>query len=557
MTAIAQTLKLIYGVDRDSVTTEAAQAGASLTDFQPAPMYPPLDWFTDEAADNAPPKLRVFPGGRVAGVVAPAGRCLLDGTGTCWKVPRPDDGRGSILHAPDVDDHGDYRMAHVGETVLESGATIATAVIAGPGGHADPYATIRQARSHYDNTAFQVAQGRYVWSDRAGGLCFVGALNPEVDERQLRSIRASAASIDYRWVNDEACYRLIATCLVNVGGLPSRYAAAADDGFVLTEGRIWSIAQELGLDKPAMAAAAASDPVTIDDLFFAIVAGVADDSPEPADGEVPSEHVSTPEEPMTDTAVLEPGTEAPAAEAPATPAAPAPCADCGDQAVPDAAAPAPEAHTAAYAVESIPTEATLTGPSASPNLVSGDQVTFGAGQLGMFSNTIAGPGGETYLMVFLEDGGTLDLDEPIVLPAADATATGKLYRWVEPSELPLDTMVVGGEEPPAEEAMEPAESDDEAPAMVASLGQLILAGRVPMAGAVTHEEHRIGQVESAVQAAVAAVQAEADRRLEALTEQNGKILEQNQALTAAVSSLVDAVGGIHKKDLADSILSLG
>lgn len=571
--ARAQTLKMIYGVERDPVAAMADASGTPLTQFTPAPMYPPDDWFTDEAADNAPARLRWFPNGMVAGVVAPAGRCLLDGTGSCWKVPRPADGRGSILHAPEVDDGGDYRMAHVGETVLESGLTIATAVLAGPGGHADPYASVRQARQHYDNTAWGVAQGRYVWSDIAGGLVFVGAGNPDIGELQVRSVRASAASVDFRWIVDENQYRLIATCLVNVGGLPSRYAAAADDGFVLTEGRIWAIAAELGLDKPAVAAAARGEDISTEDVFAAILAAappfewettsIEEVTPPPATGEVRSDHEAMTAAPQEDPMRRKLGqtiahapdgpASAPATPAPIpTPGAPAPCVDCGgDQ----------PAHTAAYAVEPIPTENSILGPSASPSLTSGDQVTWGNGSVGMFTDTMSTADGGTALIVFVEEGGLLDIATPIVVPADQATATGNLYQWVDPADIPLDTMVLqpSGESPTTEvieEAGEEAgegetmggtgETETEDMAMMASLGSRILAGRVPGTKAMTRAEAQV----AAVKAAVAAVEARH-------AEDIARLVEGQAALTAAVGTMVDAVATVHAKSLASEVADLG
>lgn len=208
------------------------------------PLYPPLDWWTDAAADLAPPKMTIYPNGRIAGVVAPAGRCLLDGTNDCWIVPRPADGRGSTLYR-EGGDFEDYAMSMVGTTWVEiyEGAgeyvEVPSACLAGPGGHAAGNAGVDLTRVHYDDTDFQVGRGRYVWSDQAGGLVFLGAVWDDLDERQIALARASACSVDYRWIGDEDRFRLIATCLVNVGGLPSRYstirrAAAAGETILIT-----------------------------------------------------------------------------------------------------------------------------------------------------------------------------------------------------------------------------------------------------------------------------------------------------------------------------------
>lgn len=200
-----------------------------------AALDPPLEWFTDEAADEAPPKLTVFDGGRIAGVVAPEGVCILNEQrpGECWVVPRPADGRGSSLLV-DLDGgwEEEYRMAHVGSLVTAEGVEIASAVLAGAGGHASPAASNGYASRHYnhesnamDDTRWQVARGRYVWSDRAGGVVFLGACWPEVSDRQVAEIRAAACSIDYRWVTGRGVddYRLLGATLVNIGALPTKY----------------------------------------------------------------------------------------------------------------------------------------------------------------------------------------------------------------------------------------------------------------------------------------------------------------------------------------------
>lgn len=212
-----------------SVTVDGPQVGR-----QAAPLDPPLWWFTDQTADEAPPKLTVFDGGRLAGVVAPEGVCTINELrpGECWVVPRPADGRGSTLDVPlNGGWEQEYRMAHVGSMLTEGGREIACAVLAGAGGHASPHDSNLGASMHYnqanpmDDTRWQVARGRYVWSDKAGGVVFLGATWPEVTDRQVAEIRAAACSIDYRWVTGRGIddYRLLGATLVNIGALPSKY----------------------------------------------------------------------------------------------------------------------------------------------------------------------------------------------------------------------------------------------------------------------------------------------------------------------------------------------
>lgn len=219
-----------------AAVTEPATTGW----FQPAPLLPDPYWFSDEAADAAPEQLTVFPDGSVAGLVAPAGRCLLDGSGECWTVPRPADGRGSTFAGHQGEEYAIANRAKgagnagIKGTVCADGSIAATGVLSGGGGHARRGISTDAANSHYADTSTQRARVRYVWSDKAGngvgGVVAMGALWPEVSERQVLEICASATSVDYRWIIDEAQYRFVGTCLVNIGALPHRYASLVDAG---------------------------------------------------------------------------------------------------------------------------------------------------------------------------------------------------------------------------------------------------------------------------------------------------------------------------------------
>lgn len=196
-----------------------------------APLYPPDEWVSQRAADESPTipagapggpmKLMVYPGGRVAGVVAPAGQCIIGGAGgDCWTIPRPADaGSGEVSL--------EHTRAHGGYMKLASGAVVPNGVIGGGKGHAPMFATNQNVQAFYADTSTQLVRGQYRWSDAAGGLCFVGALWPEITERQVAGLMASPASIDYRWIVEEGDYRLMGSCLVNIPGFPSRWKMAA------------------------------------------------------------------------------------------------------------------------------------------------------------------------------------------------------------------------------------------------------------------------------------------------------------------------------------------
>jgi hypothetical protein len=199
----------------------------AMLDFQgAAPLHPPAAWFSQEAADEAPEKIRVFPGGRVAGVVAPAGRCLLNGSRECWTPPRPRDAEA------------EYAMANAGWTPTLEGGEVRTGVLGGGAGHADMHASASVAQKFYAETSTQLMRGTYRWSDKAGGVVFVGAVWPEITPRQIAEINASPASIDYRWIEDEGDHRLVGCTLVNIGGLPTRWRATRTASAIVMEPEI-------------------------------------------------------------------------------------------------------------------------------------------------------------------------------------------------------------------------------------------------------------------------------------------------------------------------------
>lgn len=411
--------------------------------FVAPPLYPLLDWFTDEAADAAPPKMTLYPDGRVAGVVAPAGRCLLDGTRDCWMVPRPADGRGSSLYR-DGGGAEEYAMAMVGSTWCDLGwgeyVEIPSACLAGPGGHADGWANLKETRAHYDDTDFQVARGRYVWSDIAGGVVFIGGMWPDLTERQIAVARASACSIDYRWIEDEDDYRLIATCLVNVGGLPSRYGSI---GVALAAGETVLITDQDAADIVAEAESITERAAVVSALGLAPLLG-----PPEVDESGPT---LTAMKPRT----VDQSQAAPAADQQHShTAAPGGTCSCGQQVAaaveadhPSVIAASGEVTPAAVAaVAETPAEevasrraAYILVEDAVPDW--GDEITW-AGGVGMCCGTFDLIDGSSVILVYPQVGGEIDFYTTVGIPAADATVTGREYDWLDPWDWDLDGVVL-------------------------------------------------------------------------------------------------------------------
>jgi hypothetical protein len=374
--------------------------------FSPAPLYFPAAWVTDEAADTAPPKLTVFPDGRVAGVVAPAGVCTLNEVtpGECWTVPRPADGRGSTLFCPldsgELDE--EYRKAHVGTMFVDNGDGTVTEVVcanlAGAGGHAIPGRGVQAAQVHYNDatndTRYMAARGRYVWSDEAGGIVFVGALWPEVDERKAAEVRAAACSIDFHMIRGQGIddYRLVGCCLVNIGALPSRFASLIDTGSTvavtpeLARTAIREMEQEHGYSRAAALATA---------LDFS-------------------------EDPMSRRMRI--------VDAPGQPTAPPVLQRTANVAVPPCTCGAHDQQQAAYVVVDDPSPAWCA------------EVSW-AGGTGAFMQMIELADGAAGYVVAPVTDGSLSFADPVVVASTDATVTGRKFEYVWADEQ-LEDLVI-------------------------------------------------------------------------------------------------------------------
>jgi hypothetical protein len=91
------------------------------------------------------------------------------------------------------------------------------------GGHASLQADAQAAAKHYDDTASAIADVHAGEDDY--GIYVAGSLRPEATEAQIRALRASAPSGDWRPINGNL--ELVAVCQVNVPGFPIARAMVA------------------------------------------------------------------------------------------------------------------------------------------------------------------------------------------------------------------------------------------------------------------------------------------------------------------------------------------
>lgn len=175
------------------------------------PLHPPGAWFDKPAWLKPAQKITIVTdgpeAGRVAGYVAPWGQCLLGGgaPGECFTAPS----------SPT-----DYVAAQQGEALTAEGALVHIANIGGGINHAPvhPGDFSQRVVDHYANVASQLMRVRY--GEDEYGIYVAGVLWPEVTDRQIATIRASALSGDWRWRPELAAYDLAGSQLVNVPGFP-------------------------------------------------------------------------------------------------------------------------------------------------------------------------------------------------------------------------------------------------------------------------------------------------------------------------------------------------
>lgn len=170
------------------------------------PMTPPADWFERPQLDRPTP-LTVDDNGRVYGHIA-AWSVSHIGLPRATKPPRS---------------RSKYSYFHTGVIRTDAGTDVPVGQLTLAGGHAPLNADAASAARHYDDTASAVAD-IHVGEDEYGIWC-AGSLRPDLDEMQIRALRASAPSGDWRPI--QGSLELVAICQVNVPGFPTARAMVA------------------------------------------------------------------------------------------------------------------------------------------------------------------------------------------------------------------------------------------------------------------------------------------------------------------------------------------
>lgn len=207
------------GEQEDTVTPEDGVYEESMEDFanlepiaasgflkSEVPMTPPADWFKHPGLTKPTP-LTVDDDGRIYGHIA-AWNVNHIGLPRATKPPRS---------------RSKYAYFHTGVLRCEDGTDVPVGQLTLAGGHAPLNADAASAAKHYDDTASAVAD-IHVGEDEYGIWC-AGSIRPDLDEMQIRALRASAPSGDWRPINGGL--ELVAICQVNVPGFPTARAMIA------------------------------------------------------------------------------------------------------------------------------------------------------------------------------------------------------------------------------------------------------------------------------------------------------------------------------------------
>ena len=193
----------LYEVDTDFDETGDSTIAALIASA--IPVSPPKEWFDNPGFKTETP-LTIDESGRVYGHCATWVQDHIGNMGV-----RPPRSRSS------------YAYFHTGLVRTSEGVDVPVGQLTLAGGHAALDKSANEAVSHYDNTSSAVADV-HVGED-AYGIWVAGALRPGVSPEQVRVMRASSPSGDWRPINGKL--ELVAILHVNVPGFPIARACVA------------------------------------------------------------------------------------------------------------------------------------------------------------------------------------------------------------------------------------------------------------------------------------------------------------------------------------------
>lgn len=164
------------------------------------PTAPPAEWFASPNLDGPTP-LTITDDGRIYGHLATWGTCHTGVNGRCVTAPHS---------------KTNYGYFRTGAVKCADGSLVATGPITLGGGHAGLPLGPSEAIAHYDEAGMAVAD--VASGEDRHGVWVAGAMRPDVTPAQVRNLRASALSGDWRAVGGNL--ELVAALAVNAPGFP-------------------------------------------------------------------------------------------------------------------------------------------------------------------------------------------------------------------------------------------------------------------------------------------------------------------------------------------------
>ena len=186
-------------VEEGIVLASAETVIDPMTELATTPANPPAEWFNAPKVDGPTP-IQVTAEGRVFGHIA------------AWDQ----DHIGLPNNVRPPRSRSNYAYFTTGAVTTAEGNEVAVGNLTLSGGHAPLNADAMSAVKHYDDTASaiaDVAAGEDSW-----GIWVAGSVRPGATVAQVRSLKASAPSGDWRPVKGRL--ELVAVCQVNVPGFP-------------------------------------------------------------------------------------------------------------------------------------------------------------------------------------------------------------------------------------------------------------------------------------------------------------------------------------------------
>lgn len=164
------------------------------------PVQPPAVWF-DNPRLTEPTPLTFTEDGRVYGHIAAWGTCHTGYAGSCVSPPSS---------------RTNYAYFRTGVLLTAEGTEVPVGRITMDTGHASPKLSSAPAVAHYDDTGTAVAD--CAAGEDSHGIWISGALRPGITPEQLRALRSSPMSGD--WRTNGGSLELCAILAVNMPGFP-------------------------------------------------------------------------------------------------------------------------------------------------------------------------------------------------------------------------------------------------------------------------------------------------------------------------------------------------